>query len=157
MSSYIYNTLYHSCQNPPDVNLSNTKFITPDVLADVYPKYKPFVSKNVSSHFSEKNSSDPKLWGVHLWQFLHYSVKKFPEHPNQIEISLMKSWISSLPIIIPCETCKRHYKEYIDASNLDSVCSSRMTLFNFMVDIHNAVNTRLGKPVISHEEAWSMY
>ncbi len=104
-------------------------------------------------------TKDPKLWGPHLWAYLHYSASNYPEKPTESEIQEMMSWLSCLPVTIPCSDCSRHYKNYIEQnrSNLPAICSTKDNLFKFLVDIHNKVNERYGKPRMSYEEAWKLY
>ena len=102
---------------------------------------------------------DPRIWGPHLWNFLHYSATNYPEHPSKQQIQEMITWLCSLPVAIPCPDCSGHYKKYIEEnkSKMVDICSSRDKLFNFLVDIHNKVNVRNGKRVVSYEEARNLY
>ena len=59
--------------------------------------------------------------------------------------------------MIPCLSCREHATSFIDSSNLDDVTSSKTKLFNFFVDMHNFVNKRLNKPIMSHEDAYKLY
>lgn len=105
------------------------------------------------------NVKDPTLWGPHLWAYLHFSTANYPDKPSHEEIENMKAWLCSLYVTIPCDTCSQHYKKYIDnkKNELDDICSCREKLFRFMVDIHNKVNLRTGKPTITYEQAKQMY
>lgn len=104
-------------------------------------------------------TKDPKLWGPHLWAYLHYSASNYPEKPTESQIQEMMNWLTCLPVTIPCSDCSRHYKKYIEQnrSNLPAICSTKDNLFKFLVDIHNKVNERYGKPRMSYEEAWKLY
>jgi hypothetical protein len=135
------------------------------------------VSCNIDGAFGDKNVSDnetcsmngngvcskwkndPKLWGPHLWAYLHYSAMNYPENPSRKEIDEMINWLCSLPVTIPCDNCSKHYRGYIEKNknNLPVICSNKDTLFNFLVDIHNKVNERNGKPIMSYEDARKLY
>ena len=108
---------------------------------------------------NEVYSNDPSSWGSHTWRMLHTCAVNYPQSPDHDTISTMVSYLRSLFIIIPCKNCSDHYKSYIDANEyrLYSICSSRESLFNFIVDIHNWVNTRLGKSEFSYAQARSLY
>jgi len=99
--------------------------------------------------------SNPTFWGPHLWTYMHYSAANYPKEPTLDEIEHMKQWLRTLPVTIPCDTCKKHYSEYIQQHNdeLESACHTRTTLFNFLVDIHNQVNQRHNKPIMSYTDA----
>lgn len=101
---------------------------------------------------------DPKLWGPHLWMYLHYSAANYPEFPTPIEVHDMTTWLRTMYVTIPCATCSQHYREYIDSTpDLPRICSSRDTLFKYLVDLHNKVNERHHKSTMSYEEAYQLY
>jgi len=126
--------------------LDNTKYYVPPSVA--------LYSDNVM----HKNT-DPKLWGPHLWSYMHYSAANYPEYPSEKEIQDMVVWLKVLPVTIPCVSCKQHYGAYIENNKdrLYQICSSKNDLFNFFVDIHNKVNERSGKPTMTYEDAKRMY
>lgn len=153
----MYSNLRKICrEGSSNVLMSNQKFNL--------PVEQPIIEKSVnmcSATGSCKNDwkKDPTLWGPHLWYYLHYSAANYPSNPNKQEIEAMKNWLCSLPVTIPCENCSKHYNAYINKnkSKLDDICSDKQKLFNFLVDIHNKVNQRNGKPEMSYEDAWNMY
>lgn len=102
---------------------------------------------------------DPKQWGPHLWAYLHYSAANYPEKPTDQQIRAMMNWLITLPITIPCDNCSKHYSAYLNKhkSQLYQICSTRDSLFNFLVDIHNKVNERNGKCIMTYEEARQRY
>jgi hypothetical protein len=104
-------------------------------------------------------SNDPKQWGPHLWFYLHTAAMNYPLKPSSEQQKGMKEWLCSLKWTIPCKDCSNHYGSYIEShkSELNSVCSNRDSLFEFLVKIHNKVNARSGKPIISVEDAKKMY
>jgi hypothetical protein len=106
-----------------------------------------------------KWTRDPKLWGPHLWAYLHYSASNYPDNPTEEQIKEMMNWLTCLPVTIPCSECSKHYKNYIqqNRTNLPAICSTKNNLFRFLVDIHNKVNERYGKPKLSYEDAWKLY
>lgn len=112
-----------------------------------------------SGHSDQRWSRDPTQWGPHLWTYMHYAAANYPEQPNEQEIQDMIMWLCSLPVTIPCVNCQIHYKRYIEKSKpyLYRICSNRTSLFNFLVDIHNQVNQRNNKPLVSYEDARRMY
>lgn len=102
---------------------------------------------------------DPKIWGPHLWMYMHYAAANYPKYPTENDINEMVEWLCTLPVTIPCQNCRFHYKKYIDKEKprLREICSRRDTLFNFLVDVHNKVNERNNKKIISYEEARELY
>lgn len=135
-------TLY----NTNSVKLDNTKYTLPEGI-------------KINSNPIAGMSKDPAVWGPHLWRYLHYSAANYPIHPDHRQNSQMAHWLANLHVTIPCEVCSQHYKRHIDQyrGDLHRICSTRDTLFNFLVDTHNAVNARNGKPLMSYEQARTMY
>ncbi len=103
----------------------------------------------------QKWSRDPTEWGPHLWSFMHFAAANYPEQPTHKEIQDMVSWLCTLYVTIPCENCQIHYKRHIENAKpyLPRICSNKDDLFNFLVDIHNDVNKRNKKPLVSYEHA----
>ena len=105
-----------------------------------------------------RNTKNPNVWGASLWLFIHISsVNYIPSSREQI-IQCM-AFIRSLPYMLPCANCSEHAKQFVSDhdSQLDKICSSKKSLFEFFVDFHNYVNNQLGKRLFSYEEAWNMY
>ena len=103
--------------------------------------------------------SNPMLWGSNLWRYMHYAAINYPKNPTNDQIQEMENWLCSLAGTIPCKNCSKHYRGYIEKSKprLHDICSNKDSLFNFLVDLHNKVNVRTGKPEISYEEARNLY
>jgi hypothetical protein len=101
----------------------------------------------------------PDVWGPHLWRYLHYCTANYPVKPDKQTVQTMVNWIQTLYITLPCTKCKYHFNKYVEENKyrLYDICSSRENLFYFFVDIHNKVNKRNGKGMISYEDAKRMY
>lgn len=104
-------------------------------------------------------TKDPKRWGPHLWQYMHYAAANYPEKPTHKDVDEMVAWLNALPVTIPCPSCEKHYRAHIEKNRtkLYDICSSKQSLFNFLVDIHNKVNKLNNKPIMSYDEAWKIY
>ena len=169
-----YSNLYQQCAPKATSKLSNTKFLTPTVVPlRTYPPVKPIFEKDLTVTIHPEPScdqspdkkackdwkKDPKLWGPHLWYYLHFSAANYPENPSSEQISSMKDWLCNLHVTIPCTNCSQHYQAYIENNKpyLKDICSNKTKLFNFLVDIHNKVNKRNGKPELSYDQARAIY
>jgi hypothetical protein len=105
-------------------------------------------------------SSDPKIWGQNLWKYLHTCANFYPEHPTEEDKMEMISWIRALRVTLPCKTCRVHYSKYIEKlslGELQQIVKSNKTLVKFFVDLHNHVNKRYNKTLISYDQACDMY
>ncbi len=92
-------------------------------------------------------------WGIHLWGFIHtISIIDFPEQ-NIIDYHINTiNNLKGVYNIFPCPVCKSLYKTYLDKLELIDL-REPMVLFHWSVDLHNAVNAKLGKPLWSYERA----
>jgi hypothetical protein len=104
-----------------------------------------------------KNSIDPKLWGPSGWSFIHYTALGYPDNPTDEDKINYKIFYYNLPNTLPCLKCALNFKENLQNLSIDNSLNSREDLFKWTVDIHNMVNNELGKPNLSHKEAYYKY
>ncbi len=135
--------------------ISNTKFLEKTI--NTLNTYPPVEQKTCSGGGGWSN--DPKVWGRHLWYYLHTCAMNYPENPTPTDKKEMEEWLKTLPVTLPCRNCSKHYRSYIEenASRLPEICSTRENLFNFLVDIHNKVNARTDKEEMSYDDARKLY
>lgn len=105
------------------------------------------------------NPSDPRVWGPAFWFTLHNGSVNYPIKASPIWAERMKGFILGIPVMIPCEKCRDHATSHIEANyfRLNEIVSGREQLFNFFVSFHNYVNERYNKPIMSFEDAYSLY
>src|SRR5690606_23810353 len=77
-------------------------------------------------------------------------------------LASFKSYLVKVKDILPCETCRGHYQNEFDSriGRMPSSYSSyktSLTIFTLTVDMHNSVNSRLGKSQINQVEALAIY
>lgn len=80
-----------------------------------------------------------------LWEELHTLQWKSYEET--------KEWFKHWCIRLPCGECKAHWLKLIAEFSPDEAFKNSDDYFKWTVDAHNKVNERLGKPIISLEEA----
>ena len=90
-------------------------------------------------------------WGNHLWGFIH-TVCIIDYNDNYETNLTVLTCLQNLLPVIPCPKCKREYAEYLKKLPLLDL-REPMILFYWSVDLHNAVNAKLGKPLWSYERA----
>jgi len=94
---------------------------------------------------TDRNGIEPKIWGKSIWETLHYVSMDYPEIPSPLEIARFFAFFESLMTVLPCETCREHYEAYWKAHPIANALTTG-TLKQWVLDLHNAVNRRLGKP-----------
>lgn len=100
---------------------------------------------------------EPNIWGPSYWNTLHFIASTYENNPSPSKKNLMKTFIKSIPVLLPCKECQDHAFEYISQVSIDSIVKNRQELFTFFFTFHNAVNKRLNKPLMSIEKALNLY
>ena len=85
----------------------------------------------------------PEVWGPVLWGAIHLTCLTGTATPE---------FINSFADALPCPACSAHFKELLmELPFPDS--NDPMILFQWSVNVHNSVNARIGKPIITMEQA----
>ena len=100
---------------------------------------------------------DPKIWGPHFWFVLHLVSFHYPEKPSTAEKETTKIFYYSIKDILPCDSCRKHYKNYLSHYPIDPHLDTRMDLIKWVIQVHNFVNTSLGKPVYTDDAVFAIY
>ena len=105
---------------------------------------------------------EPKKWGPHMWRSLHSITFAYPDNPTEEDKINYKSFFNFLSNVLPCESCRQHYKENITCGNLNinnkEIFESRDNLTKWLYELHNLVNKQTNKNiVISYKEVVKDY
>lgn len=96
-------------------------------------------------------SRDPKDWGPSVWLTMHMFSLNFPAMPTLDQQRGAEDFFRGMVYLIPCPPCAQHYKMALD--KFPPPVHSGEALFEWTVMLHNKVNARLGKKVLTVEEA----
>ena len=88
----------------------------------------------------------PGEWGSSFWKTLHSVAAMYPENPGKVDKVQYRLWFHYTINHLPCDDCKNHARQYIDANPLN--VKSRKDVVEYVCQFHNSVNARLGKPRI---------
>jgi hypothetical protein len=95
-------------------------------------------------------------WGPSAWAFIHAITFSYPEHPTDHHRKMAFSFLMSLTALLPCGRCRVHFHQELSKEGITDfnhpVFQTRLSFSRFMVDVHNAVNRRLGKDEVSYKE-----
>jgi hypothetical protein len=94
-------------------------------------------------------------WGPAAWKFLHAVTFSYPDEPSLQDQQAAEQLFTSLRVLLPCDACREHYDAEIRQHHPNT--ASRTLLSSWLVDLHNRVNSRLGKPLFLYEQAKSVY
>jgi len=109
---------------------------------------------------SSTNLLDAQAWGASGWTFLHACVFSYPERDPTAAMRQSAFWLlRSLDHMLPCEKCAEHYRYATRhvTSPQHNVFNTRSALSRFYVDLHNDVNERLSKPIVSYDKVERAY
>ena len=99
----------------------------------------------------------PSIWGPHLWYIMHIISFEYPETPSEYDKRIYHDFYTSLKDVIPCQDCRKHYREFITRYPISPHLDSRSALIKWVVQVHNFVNNSLGKPEMTLEQVLNLY
>jgi hypothetical protein len=94
----------------------------------------------------------PHVWGPHAWKFMHAVALTYPEQPSQEEQQAAFQFFSSLQYLLPCEACKLNYVKELKMFPLQDALVSKQKLNEWLTELHNSVNERLKKTIMTTEQ-----
>lgn len=120
--------------------------------------YLTIMNNYIFYKLSMKSLVPKKDWGNLLWKYIHNICIIDLETPeeNAKETTKIIKILKNIKNIIPCISCKKEWKQYL--KTLDDIdIYKRLSLFYWSWEIHNKVNIRLHKPLITYENALNIY
>jgi hypothetical protein len=103
-----------------------------------------------------KQYIDSRKWGPYAWYKFHMKAVKYSTNPNINDMErIEKFYYSDFLEYIKCESCINDYLAIIHCYPIR--LDTKYNLFNWTVDIHNIVNKKLGKRLISYYEAYQIW
>lgn len=91
---------------------------------------------------------DSAKWGPEKWRKLH----RFCLTPDARDAEKLAAFVAAFRQEVPCGTCRSHLVEFEKRSPPDPADP-----FGWSVGLHNHVNARLAKPLLSVEEAGAIH
>jgi hypothetical protein len=96
----------------------------------------------------------PIIWGPHFWNFFHSISLKYPDFPSTTDKVAMKELINSIPYVLPCKKCSKHFKENLEEFKLkDEDLKDKRRMIDWFINFHNIVNLSLKKSLVLKENA----
>lgn len=105
------------------------------------------------------DGSNPFDWGhmegPKLWKLLHTHAALLISQGGQLDEMTERRFLEGFRQLIRCDDCRIHWN--MELGKLPPVLTNPTAFFYWTVAIHNAVNNRLGKPLMSNEDAAALY
>ena len=107
-------------------------------------------------------SSDGMLtyvWGPSLWHTLHTMSFNYPVKPTCEDKKNYMDFIKSLKNTLPCRYCRENLTRNLKETNFSIVdMENRNTFSKYVFNLHNHINTMLGKKnILTYEEVRERY
>lgn len=100
----------------------------------------------------------PADWGPLFWAPLHLFSLTYPNVASAAQqAATLELLRRGIPTLLICAECSRHFAAFAAAPAAAEAVKSRVALFRWLVDVHNNVNGRTGKDILSYERVAEMY
>lgn len=107
------------------------------------------IKNNKTYRKKDFNSGDGMLvnvWGPPLWHYLHIMSFNYPVKPSIKDKKHYRKFILNLKNVLPCGYCRKNLKKNFKMLPLNnSALKNRETFSKWVFDLHELVNTMLGK------------
>ena len=112
---------------------------------------------------SFKDITNPEYVGPGAWVTLHKQSFLAREKPEQNEFI---KYMTNLCYTFPCLHCRVHCSDYISKNPINDYKNIEVEIQGMLLSLgmfiwtwkfHNAVNLRLGKPIMSWDTAYNLY
>eukprot|EP00931_Biecheleriopsis_adriatica_P033806 TRINITY_DN19603_c0_g1_i1.p1 TRINITY_DN19603_c0_g1~~TRINITY_DN19603_c0_g1_i1.p1 ORF type:complete len:135 (-),score=34.23 TRINITY_DN19603_c0_g1_i1:112-516(-) len=80
-----------------------------------------------------------------------------PEEVPKEQQQHIKNLMLSLQQNLPCPTCAEHLTEEMEEDPIETHLGSRQKMIDWMIEIHNKVNKRTGKPTMTRDQVLEEY
>jgi len=113
-----------------------------------------------------ENYPENAEWGPLFWKLLHilaeYSGKQKNANLQKDEIRLWIHILKDLKTVIPCDICRTHYAEWLDAHPVEELLTINYNLVHnwictYLWSLHNTINEGNFKPVIPFDQLEILY
>jgi hypothetical protein len=91
---------------------------------------------------------DPKIWGATWWRMMHLTAYYYPEAPTQETQQAAYQQFDAWRFTLPCGNCRDGYRVIWNQIPLRNYLATRTLLIEWSILVHDAVNARLGAPVL---------
>ncbi|XP_065558292.1 FAD-linked sulfhydryl oxidase ALR-like isoform X2 [Artemia franciscana] len=103
------------------------------------------VEVNIQEEKRKECPLDKDELGRSTWNFLHTMAAYYPEKPSEQDQNDMKNFLRIFSKFYPCSYCAEDFKR--DLEVLPPVTENRHALSQWLCQIHNIVNEKVGKPI----------
>ena len=118
------------------------------------------ISENKFNQTRLKNNrkySSRKYWNI-FWNCLHYISYIYPDNPSDSDKFQITEMVKIMSINgISCPYCRKHFNIWASKHNINNYYNSKSDLKMYFIDLHNDVNKRNKKKILSYEKVDIIY
>lgn len=96
-------------------------------------------------------------WGPTYWSYIHMITLNYPNKPNTTDKNKHFLLVNNFMNTLPCPTCKNEIKNIINDNDLRNSLVNKDKFMEYLWDIHNQVNKKLHKPLLSLKKFKNLY
>lgn len=114
------------------------------------------------SHKTQNDGFPTSVWGPCMWKLMHVMAANYPLEYDPVRAQGYYQFFESLKQTLPCKECRAGYTQFITAEGSPlklrpELFANRETLFQWTVDLHDAVNAKLHKRVPTCQNWYPRY
>lgn len=99
-----------------------------------------------NTEFSSDNGFQVSVWGPSVWHALHTKSFNYPIHPTRKQKRCYRLDVENMRNTLPCGKCRKNLIANMKSLPLlDKHLESRDSFSRYIYNLHEAVNTMLGK------------
>jgi hypothetical protein len=100
---------------------------------------------------------DPKVWGPKFWFVFHTITLNYPNNPNSVTKKKYYDFVQNIPMFLPVEEIATHFSKLLNEFPIQPYLDNRESFIKWFWFIHNKINEKLEKPIISLKEFYIQY
>ena len=110
------------------------------------------------THRERLNRVNIKFWNEY-WNSLHWFSCNYPDSPTPEQQKQVVEFTKLLKTEagLPCPKCRYHLTNWLRTHKIEEYATSSEKLFKFFWELHNDVNSRNNKRIVSFDEAHRLY
>mgnify|MGYP000229924304 CR=1 FL=1 len=95
-----------------------------------------------------------QVYGPYLWPFTHFAADCMVDNPDYETRKGFSDFFNSLKYVLPRGLCRDNYRDMLSRYPVTPESFlNRRSAISIVNDLHNDVNSRLGKPVYTLDES----
>ena len=119
-------------------------------------KIKPPTLNEIRQKYHPQQTITKPMCGNAVWFIIHLTALYAPQPLDQ-SFESFKQMLNALRFILPCSKCRSHLTQNLQYIDFDHCAKSNEDLFKCSWKLHNIVNKSENKPLMSLQDAFSMY